>query len=57
MSADFNRYMDTQQAINLGIMRSLKHAGIALALPERIVHVTAPDHEDEARPRLASARG
>ena len=48
MSADFNRYMDTQQAINLGIMRSLKDAGIALALPESIVHVTAGD-EDEAQ--------
>jgi small-conductance mechanosensitive channel len=47
MSADYNRYMDTQQAINLGIMRDLQAAGIALALPERIVHLTAPEADDE----------
>ena len=57
MSADYNRYMDTQQAINLGIMRSLEEAGIALALPERIVHVAAPGSEEEAEPALASERG
>lgn len=47
MSADYNRYMDTQQAINLGIMRELQAAGIALALPERIVHVTAAEPGEE----------
>ena len=57
MSADYNRYMDTQQAINLGIMRSLEAAGITLALPERIVHVNAPEAEEPAEPVLASARG
>ncbi|PTN50246.1 mechanosensitive ion channel protein MscS, partial [Achromobacter xylosoxidans] len=36
MSADYNRYMDLQQAIYLGVMRDLQAAGIALALPERI---------------------
>ncbi len=39
MTADYNRYMDTQQAINLGIMRELERAGIDLALPARTVHV------------------
>jgi small-conductance mechanosensitive channel len=57
MSADYNRYMDTQQAINLGIMRSLEAAGIALALPERIVHVTAPDGDEAAEPVMAAERG
>ena len=39
MSADYNRYMDLQQAIYLGVMRDLQAAGIALALPERILRV------------------
>ena len=57
MSADFNRYMDTQQSINLGIMRSLEAASIALALPERIVHVSAPESGADAEPAMASERG
>ncbi|WYX35874.1 mechanosensitive ion channel family protein [Achromobacter xylosoxidans] len=39
MSADYNRYMDLQQAIYLGVMRDLQAAGIALALPESILHL------------------
>lgn len=39
MSADYNRYMDLQQAIYLGVMRDLHAAGIALALPESILHL------------------
>lgn len=40
MTADYNRYMDIQQEINLGIMRELEAADVALALPERLVHIT-----------------
>jgi len=50
MTADYNRYMDIQQDINLGIMRELDAAGIALALPERIVHLPP-----SGRPEAASA--
>ena len=39
MSADYNRYMDLQQAIYLGVMRDLQAADIALALPESILHL------------------
>jgi small-conductance mechanosensitive channel len=38
LTADYNHYMDIQQAINLGIMRALQAAGISLALPEQILH-------------------
>ncbi|MCY1194651.1 Mechanosensitive ion channel [compost metagenome] len=48
MTADYNRYMDIQQNINLGIMRDLDAAGIALALPERIVHLPPAARSDEA---------
>lgn len=33
LSADYNLYMDTQQAINLGIYRRFQEAGIAFAYP------------------------
>ncbi|CAB3895576.1 mechanosensitive ion channel family protein [Achromobacter piechaudii] len=39
LTADYNHYMDIQQAINLGIMRQLQAADIALALPEQILHM------------------
>ncbi len=42
MSADYNQFMDLQQAIYLGVMRDLQAAGIALALPERTLHVVRP---------------
>ncbi|WP_439810574.1 mechanosensitive ion channel family protein [Bordetella bronchiseptica] len=34
-SADYNRYMDIQQDINLGIMRALAARGLRFAVPER----------------------
>ncbi|AXA78833.1 mechanosensitive ion channel family protein [Achromobacter xylosoxidans] len=51
MSADYNRYMDLQQAIYLGVMRDLQAAGIALALPESILHLARrpPPGGDERR--------
>ncbi|OZI22978.1 mechanosensitive ion channel protein MscS [Bordetella genomosp. 7] len=40
MSADYNRYMDIQQQINLGLLRELRDADIAIAVPERRVRVS-----------------
>jgi len=37
--ADYNRYMDIQQAINLGILRDLEQQGVELARPERLLRV------------------
>ncbi|MDF3849148.1 mechanosensitive ion channel family protein [Achromobacter denitrificans] len=53
MTADYNRYMDIQQDINLGVMRELDARGIALALPERVVHVAAPSSREPGSPAPA----
>lgn len=39
LSADFNKYMDIQQAINLGIFEAFEREGIAFALPEQTVRL------------------
>ncbi|WP_151636123.1 mechanosensitive ion channel family protein [Noviherbaspirillum aerium] len=39
LTDDFNKYMDVQQAINLGILRELRRRGIVFARPTRVVHV------------------
>jgi len=63
LTADYNHYMDIQQAINLGIMRQLQAAGIALALPEQILHMqrdaadAAPAAEDAAGNTAGNAAG
>ncbi|SCC95660.1 hypothetical protein THIX_90429 [Thiomonas sp. X19] len=36
-SADYTAYMDTQQAINLGLMRSCAKLGVEFAFPTRTV--------------------
>jgi small-conductance mechanosensitive channel len=44
---DFGRYMDTQQAINLEIMRRFEEAGIEFAYPTQVIYVArdqAPVH-------------
>lgn len=38
-SADYNLYMDVQQAINLLLVRSFEHEGIAFAFPTRTLHL------------------
>lgn len=38
-SADYGLFMDTQQAINLELLRSFREAGIEFAFPTRTVHV------------------
>jgi len=39
---DFNKYMDTQQAINLALMRSLQAEGVGFAYPTRTLVIDAP---------------
>lgn len=46
--ADYNVYMDIQQAINLGIFRRFKEEGIEFAFPTQTLHVsTADGHRSE----------
>jgi small-conductance mechanosensitive channel len=39
MSADYNRYMDTQQAINLGILTAFAARNVTLRPQERMLHL------------------
>jgi small-conductance mechanosensitive channel len=43
LSADFNRYADLQQAINLGIFKEFEAHGIEFAYPTRTIHLQTPD--------------
>jgi small-conductance mechanosensitive channel len=47
MSADFNKYMDIQQAVNLTMFEQFREHGIAFAHPTRVLHV-APNVNEEA---------
>ncbi|WP_020650714.1 mechanosensitive ion channel family protein [Solimonas variicoloris] len=42
LDPDYNQYMDTQQSINLAIVRRLDQEGIGLAYPARKLHMAAP---------------
>ena len=39
LDADYETYMDTQQAINLELLRRFREAGIDFAFPTRTLHV------------------
>lgn len=52
LTNDFNKYMDAQQKINLGILRELRRRGIAFARPTRVVHMA-----DYARTADANVSG
>jgi small-conductance mechanosensitive channel len=39
LDPDFNKYMDTQQAINLAMVRAFEKEGIGFAYPTRMVHL------------------
>ncbi|MGE0081249.1 MAG: mechanosensitive ion channel family protein [Thiohalomonadaceae bacterium] len=41
LTPDYNRYMDTQQAINLAICARFGRDSIAFAMPARVVHVAS----------------
>lgn len=47
---DYLVYCDTQQAINLAILRRLREAGVSLALPTRAVVVRASANDGDALP-------
>jgi small-conductance mechanosensitive channel len=40
LSADYNRYMDIQQAINLGIFREFERLGLEFAYPTQKLYLT-----------------
>ena len=42
LDPDYNRYMDTQQAINLALVRAFAAEGIGFAYPTRSLYVEAP---------------
>jgi small-conductance mechanosensitive channel len=42
LDPDYNRYMDTQQAINLGLMRAFEREGVGFAYPTRTLFVEGP---------------
>lgn len=48
LSADFNRYMDIQQAINLRLHRELAALGIGLACPTQRVIIDAVGSQDSS---------
>ena len=45
LKPDYNFYMDTQQAINLALMRRFREEGIEFAFPTQVVHLTPPAKE------------
>jgi len=54
MTADYNRYMDIQQRINLGLLRELDEAGIAFALSEQRVSLSRERPAPRPGPAAAS---
>lgn len=42
LSADYNQFMDVQQAVNLGICRAFEERDIEFAYPTRTLHVAGP---------------
>jgi small-conductance mechanosensitive channel len=60
LTGDYNKYMDTQQAINLEILREFARRGIEIALPtqklfvDRLPESPGPDGDDRPAPAAAS---
>ena len=53
LDADYNKYMDIQQEINLEMLRRFRKQGIVFALPTRTLHVASMDSqatEEQERP-------
>jgi small-conductance mechanosensitive channel len=51
---DYTAYMDTQQEINLGLMRALAERGVAFALPQQTVRLQRDDRTPHpAQPHVA----
>jgi small-conductance mechanosensitive channel len=52
LSADYNQYMDIQQAINLQIFSNFEAEGIEFAYPTQTLYVNRPDRQDALGPSL-----
>jgi len=58
LSSDYPVYMDTQQAINLEMVREFRDRGIEFAYPTRTVHVAGPEGlPEDGRGREGRAAG
>lgn len=42
LSSDFTRYMEVQEAVNLGVLKRLQAAGVHLAYPTQTIYVARP---------------
>ena len=56
LSADFNKYMDIQQTINLRLHRELQQRGVEFAYPTQKVYVVSEDASGDARDASAADR-
>lgn len=61
LEPDYNKYMDTQQAINLAMVRAFEKEGIGFAYPTRMMHIAetsklrvVDDRHDDAPPAAAA---
>ena len=43
LDPDYNLFMDTQQAINLALLRQFRSEGIGFAYPTRTLYMSAPE--------------
>jgi small-conductance mechanosensitive channel len=57
LDPDFNKYMDTQQAINLILVREFNAAGIGFAFPSRSLYVESPVRLERTRSSLRKGDG
>jgi small-conductance mechanosensitive channel len=53
LDPDYNRYMDAQQRLNLGLLRAFADHGIQLAYPSRTLYVAQPGVAEDLQPALA----
>jgi small-conductance mechanosensitive channel len=54
LDPDYNRYMDTQQRINLEIYRRFEREGIEFAYPTRTVYLRSEPAEGEGQASRAA---
>jgi small-conductance mechanosensitive channel len=50
LSADYNQYMDIQQAINLALLRDFRERDIGFAYPTRTLYIASGSEEDVKSP-------
>ena len=53
LDPDYNRYMDAQQRLNLGLLRAFAEHGIQLAYPSRTLYVAQPGVAEDLQPAMA----